>query len=74
MAVTLQELQDRINLDGAVIDYINGNGFNTINEHPAQKSYNTLINRYTTVIKQLTDLASKDIPKNERDELLEFIK
>lgn len=74
MAVTLQELQDRINKDGAVINYVNGNGFDTINEHPAQKSYNTMINRYTTVIKQLTDLVSKDIPKDEKDELLEFLK
>lgn len=74
MGVTLQNLQTRINKDGAVIDFVNGNGFETINEHPAQKSYNTMINRYTVVIKQLTDLLNKDTVKDDKDELLEFLK
>lgn len=74
MAVTLQSLQEQVNSEGAVIKSINGNGFETINEHPAQKSYNTMINRYTAVIKQLTDLVSKDAPKDVKDELLEFLK
>lgn len=74
MAITLQSLQDQVNSEGPVIKSINGNGFETINEHPAQKSYNTMINRYTVVIKQLTDLASKETIKDEKDELLEFLK
>lgn len=74
MAVTLQSLQDKVNSEGAVITAVNGNGFETINEHPAQKSYNTMINRYTAVIKQLTDLISKDQPTEIVDELMEFIR
>lgn len=74
MAVTLEYLQEQINKEGAVVKAINGNGFEVISEHPAQKSYNTMINRYTTVIKQLTDLADSDIAPEEKDELLEFIK
>lgn len=57
MAVTLQDLQAQINKEGAVIKSTNGNGFETIQEHAAQKSYNTMINRYSAVIRQLTDLA-----------------
>jgi hypothetical protein len=74
MAVTLQRLQDQVTREGAVITSINGNGFETINEHPAQKSYNTMINRYTMAIKHLTEIISKEPPKESKDELLEFLK
>lgn len=56
MAVTLEELQEQINEEGSVIKSINGNGFETVQEAPASKAYNTMINRYTSVIKQLQDL------------------
>jgi len=74
MAVTLQQLQQQVNREGAVITSVNGNGFETTMEHPAQRSYNTMINRYTAVIKQLTDLVNKDQPKEPVDKLLEFLK
>ena len=74
MAVTLRRLQDQIKKEGAVITSVNGNGFETINEHPAQKSYNTMINRYTMAIKHLTEIISKEPPKESRDDLLEFLK
>lgn len=63
MAVTLEDLQEKIGTDGAIINAINGNGFKTVQENPAQKSYNTMINRYTAVIKQLQDL----LPDNKTD-------
>lgn len=56
MAVTLEELQKNIASEGAVIMAVNGNGFETLQENPSQKSYNTMINRYTAIIKQLQDL------------------
>lgn len=56
MAVTLEDLQEKIKKDGAVITSTNGNGFDILQEHPAQKSYNTTINRYSSVIRQLQDL------------------
>jgi glutaminase len=74
MAITLQELQDRINEERAIIKTVNGNGFNKITEHPAQKSYNTMINRYTAAIKQLTDLLNSKEVKTAADELMDFIK
>lgn len=74
MAITLQDLQRQVNREGAVITLVNGNGFETTMEHPAQKSYNTMINRYTAVIKQLTDLVNKDQPKEPVDKLLEFLR
>lgn len=66
MAVTLEDLQETIQEEGAVINFINGNGFETMQEHPAQKSYNTMINRYSSVIKQLQDL----LPDNKQDAVL----
>lgn len=63
MTITLEELQKSINEDGPVITSINGNGFETINEHPAQKSYNQMIAKYTSTIKQLTDL----LPDSKED-------
>lgn len=56
MSATLDELQAIVNEEGAVITTVNGNGFETTTEHPAQKSYNTTLKNYTSVIKQLTEL------------------
>lgn len=56
MAITLEDLQEDVIENGTVISSINGNGFEVIQENPAQKSYNVMINRYTSVIKQLQDL------------------
>lgn len=66
MSVTLEELQEKINTEGAVMNFVNGNGFETIQEHPAQKSYNTMINRYSAVIRQLSDL----LPDSKQDAVL----
>lgn len=56
MAVTLEELQALVNEEGAVVYSTNGNGFETRSEHPAQKSYNTMIKNFNATIKQLNDL------------------
>lgn len=71
MSATLQELQKIINTEGAVISSTNGNGFETIGEHPAQKSYNTMIRNYNGTIKHLLDLLPDG--QKDNDELLEFI-
>lgn len=72
MNVTLSELQNIINLEGAVIESVNGNGFKTYNEHPAQKSYNTMIKNFNATIKTLIDLLPETQQKD--DELMEFLK
>ena len=56
ITVTLEDLQDQINREGAVIEQKNGNGFLSRMEHPAQKSYNVMVNRYNAIIKTLADL------------------
>lgn len=72
MKITLGELQKCINKNGAVTTAINGNGFEVTTENPAQKSYNTMIKNYNSVLKTLIDL----LPKTEKqvDEMMEFIK
>ena len=56
MSVTLAQLREAINTDGPIVYGQNGNGFEIKQEHPAQKSYNVMISRYTSVIKALADL------------------
>ena len=56
MAITLEDLAAQVQDEGAVIESTNGNGFTTLQEHPAQKSYNCMINRYTATIRQLSEL------------------
>lgn len=56
MAVTLEDLQKTINDEGPVITSVNGNGFEITQEHPAQKSYISMMGKYSAVIGQLTNL------------------
>lgn len=69
MYVTLQELQEAINSDGAVEWFENGKQ-KMWREHPAAKTYNTMIKNYTSVIKQLSDISPN---QDEKDELMEFL-
>nr|DAT14950.1 MAG TPA: hypothetical protein [Caudoviricetes sp.] len=57
MEKTLTRLKEQVDIEGPVIKSINGNGFETVNEHPAQKSYNTMIKNYNATLKALDDLA-----------------
>lgn len=71
MEVTLQELQDRVKENGAIVEGMNGNGFVVCSENPAQKSYNIMIKNYNATIKALVDMLPKE--EKESDELLNFI-
>lgn len=71
MNETLINLEKQIKEEGAIIEALNGNGFKTINEHPAQKSYNTMIGRYNALIKTFIDLIPDCDPKE--DEFMKFI-
>ena len=76
MAATLEDLQDAVNREGAVFTSVNGNGFDVTQEHPAQKSYNNMINRYNSTMKQLIDLLPDDKSNNVNkagDALAKFI-
>lgn len=71
MSATLDELQERINEEGAVITTLNSRGVEQLVEHPAQKSYNAMIKNYTNVISALI----KKLPDTvDDDALVEFMK
>lgn len=71
MLKTLSELENIIETEGAVFKSKNGNGFNMVMEHPAQRSYNTMIGRYNALVKTFVELMPKD--SGGGDELLEFL-
>lgn len=73
MAVTLEDLQKSINLNGAVSEYQNGENQWGTKKSPEVEIYNTMIKNYASVIKQLTDLLPKPEPKQQKDELEKFI-
>lgn len=68
---TLTDLEKQIKKEGAVITFTNGNGFETVSEHPAQKSYNTMLGRYNALVKTFLDI----IPEGQKstDDFLEFV-
>lgn len=70
MKVTLIELKDLVNEHGAIDDMPQGD-YSILREHPALKSYNTTIQRYTTVTEKLLNLLPKD-EKPPDDGLSEF--
>lgn len=65
MAVTLEDLQDIVNTEGAIMVAKNGNGFEITQEHPAQKSYVGMLAKYSSVINQLQNL----LPDQKSDSL-----
>jgi len=72
MGKTLKQLQKQIASDGAIIEGKNGNGFTVKTEHPAQKSYNTMIGRYNAVVKTFIELVPSSQPQD--DEFMKFVK
>jgi len=70
MAVTLKEMEEIINREGTIRVGTNGNGFTTCSEHPAQKSYNTMMKNYTTLMLKLNNFT--DSSPDKSDEFDEF--
>ena len=71
MAITLTEMEKIINKEGTVRQGTNGNGFTTYSEHPAQKSYNTMMKNYSGVMSKLNsfiDSSNKPIGEDEFDD------
>lgn len=69
MNETLDQLQEQIREDGPT--RCQGE---TVRENPALKAYNTTIQRYSLLYKQLTDLLPKAEEKPPDDPLINFIK
>lgn len=73
MRATLTELKKSIDENGP-IDKMPQGEYSILREHPALKSYNTMVQRYSSIIKQLTDLLPKEVKVVEDDDgFQEFI-
>src|SRR5690606_1273338 len=74
MRATLEETRAIIDREG-VVEHFEQGAQRFLREHPATKVYASLVNRYSTVIKQLLDqLPEVDKAAAATDELMEFIK
>lgn len=62
MTITLQLLEEEIKAKGPTIKFKNGSQ-SMIIENPSQKSYNTMINRYTAAYDRLINLLPKPVAK-----------
>lgn len=67
MTITLQILEDTIKTKGPTYLFQNGSQKMLV-ENPAQKSYNAMINRYTSAYEKLINLLPKDPPSNEGED------
>ena len=73
MIVTLEDLQETINIIGCVSEYQNGeNQFGT-KKSPEVEIYNTMIKNHMSIIKQLSDLLPKAPPAGVGDDFENFI-
>ena len=74
MKVTLEETRHVIDQEGILEKFEQG-AQKFMREHPATKVYNTMIQRYTTVCKQLFDMIpDPETSKTAEDELMAFVK
>lgn len=77
MTITLKILEENIKVKGPVVKMENGKQKLVI-ENPAQKSYNTMINRYSTAIDKLTAMLPKEYdippdPSKDSDDFDNFV-
>lgn len=63
MAITLEDLQEKINEKGCIEEYKNGANQCGYKESSEIKVYNSLIKNYNTTVKQLLD----QLPKNDKN-------
>lgn len=68
MRATLKQLRELID-DQGVVDEMEQGDYSIIREHPAVRTYNTMVQKYSAVCKQLFDmLPNKPAPLLEDDE------
>lgn len=70
---TLQTLKERIAADGVVEEFSQGKQ-NFLRESPALKAYNTTVQRYSVMYRQLTDLIGKSQEAEKSNAVYDFIK
>lgn len=67
MKITLQELKVEIDKHGPIDEMPQGD-YSILREHPALKSYNTMVQRYTNIIDKLTNLHPKEESNKDIDD------
>ena len=72
MKATLKELKKNIDENGPIDEMPQGE-YSILREHPALKSYNTMVQRYTTIIKELSNLLPKEQVKEVSDGFDDFV-
>ena len=72
MKQTLARLRTTIRKEGAVVKGKNGNGFEVVQENPAQKTYNTMVKNYNATVKILTDMLPESIG-DTGDDFIRFL-
>lgn len=70
---TLDTLKAQVNEEGPTAMFKQGKQ-EFLREHPALKAYNTTVQRYSLLYKQLVDLLPPTDAIPKEDELIEFIK
>ena len=65
MAITLEYLQDDINMNGCISEYKNGENQYGTKKSPEVEIYNTMVKNYAAVIRQLTDLLPEGVEKTD---------
>lgn len=70
---TLAKLKKEIELNG-VIDHFEQGSQKMLRENPALKSYNTTVQRYSVMYRQLTDLIGKSQEAEKSNAIIDFIK
>jgi hypothetical protein len=74
MTVTLEDLQKLINAEeGLISKYKNGENQYGTKKSPEVEIYNTMIKNFSTIIKQLTDLAPEGKSSGKTNELLKYV-
>lgn len=71
MTITLQILENNVKTKGPTYLFKQGSQQMYV-ENPAQKSYNTMINRYTAALNSLFGLLPKDNVSDEDDDFVNF--
>lgn len=73
MQDTLMQLKRKIKENGTEEEFIQGKQ-NFVRESTALKSYNTTVQRYSTLYKQLTDLMPKSVEAEKSNAVYDFLK
>lgn len=72
MKITIEDLKDVINTDGP-IDEMQQGDYTIMRQSPAVQTYNSMIQRYTTLFKELLNLLPKEVEKEEADGFEDFV-